>query len=67
MRSSEQILKLIEVKKTTGLSSSTIYRLIAQGDFPKQIKLGERSSGWLESEVQQWLVDRITASRGEAA
>ncbi len=63
MTISKQILKLIEVKKTTGLSGSTIYRLISQGDFPKQIKLSERSSGWLKSEVDQWLDDRISASR----
>jgi len=69
MTLSQQILKLIEVKKTTGLSGSTIYRLISQGDFPKQIKLSERSSGWLQSEVDQWLNERISASRndGEAA
>ena len=65
----QQILKLTEVKLITGLSGSTIYRLISQGDFPKQIKLSERSSGWLQSEVDQWLNERIAASRngGEAA
>ena len=63
MTLSQQILKLLEVKKTTGLSGSTIYRLISQGDFPKQIKLSERSSGWLQSEVDQWLNERIAASR----
>jgi len=66
---SQQVLKLTEVKLITGLSGSTIYRLISQGDFPKQIKLSERSSGWLQSEVDQWLNERIAASRngGEAA
>jgi prophage regulatory protein len=64
---SQQILKLTEVKNTTGLSGSTIYRLISQGDFPKQIKLSERSSGWLKSEIYQWLEDRISASRPEEA
>lgn len=59
----QQILKLTEVKLITALSGSTIYRLISQGIFPKQIKLSERSSGWLQSEVDQWLQDRIDASR----
>lgn len=64
----QQILKLSEVKLTTGLSGSTIYRLASQGDFPKQIKLSERSSGWIASELEQWLEARISASRdGEAA
>ena len=66
---SQQILKLSEVKRITGMSGSSIYRGAANGTFPKQIKLGERSSGWLKSEVEQWLQERIEASRtgGEGA
>lgn len=63
MSLSQQILKLIEIKKITTLSGSTIYRLISEGKFPKQIKLSERSSGWLKSEVDQWLDGRIESSR----
>ena len=59
----QQIRKLLEVKNTTGLSGSSIYRMAKAGTFPKPIKLGERSSGWIASEVEQWLDDRITASR----
>lgn len=64
---SEQILKLPEVKSITSLSRSSVYRLITQGSFPKQIKLSERSSGWARSDVEKWLADRIEMSRnGEA-
>jgi len=64
---SQQIRKLLEVKNTTGLSGSSIYRMASAGTFPKPIKLGERSSGWIGSEVDQWLDDRIATSRnGEA-
>lgn len=62
---SQQVLKLSEVKLITSLSGSTIYRLISQSDFPKQIKLSERSSGWIASEIEQWLEERIAASRTE--
>jgi prophage regulatory protein len=58
-----QISKLLAVKQTTGLSGSTIYRLASKGQFPNPIKLSERSSGWVQSEVEQWLTDRIEASR----
>jgi len=58
-----QILKLPEVVIRTGRSKSAIYRDVAKGKFPNPIKLSERSSGWIESEVEQWLEDRITASR----
>jgi prophage regulatory protein len=63
----EQIRKLLEIKNRVGLSGSSIYRLIQEGKFPPPIKLSERSSGWLESEIDQWLEERIAASRKEVA
>lgn len=48
-----------------GLSRSTIYRLEADGDFPKRRKLGKSSKsaavGWLRSEVEEWLASRQAA------
>jgi prophage regulatory protein len=49
------IIKLYQVQNITTLSRTTIYRLIADGKFPKQIKLSERSSGWVEQEVIDYL------------
>ncbi len=60
---SEQILKMPEVIRSTGLARSTIYKLISENRFPKQIKLTSFSSGWLQSEVEAWIADRIAASR----
>ena len=57
------ILRLPEVKKSTGLSRSTIYLRIAEGTFPRPISLGGRAVGWLVAEVQEWLERRIEASR----
>ena len=59
-----QIIKLPAVIKLSALSSATIYRLIKKGEFPKQIKLSERSSGWLLSEVEQWLDAKVNARDG---
>lgn len=53
------ILKLPEVKKRTGKSRSSIYSDITKGTFPKQVRTGSRSSGWLESEINQWIENRI--------
>jgi prophage regulatory protein len=61
-----QILKLSEVKLISGLSGSSVYRGAAKGTFPKPIKLAERSSGWIKSEVEQWLKERIEASRNDS-
>lgn len=60
---SQHISKISEVKQATGLSRSSIYRLASKGEFPKPIKLSERSSGWIMSEVEEWLNGRIEASR----
>ena len=57
------ILRLPDVKRSTGLSRSTIYLRIAQGIFPQPVSLGRRAVGWLEVEVQEWLQRRIEASR----
>ncbi|MBP6104014.1 MAG: AlpA family transcriptional regulator [Gammaproteobacteria bacterium] len=57
------ILKLRAVKSRTGLSRSTLYLRIAQGTFPKQIHLGNRAVGWIEDEIEDWLVHQITQSR----
>ena len=58
-----KILRLDNVKSKTGLSRSTIYRLIDEGHFPHQINLGLRAVGWLESEVDNWLDEKISSSR----
>lgn len=57
------IIKLQEVKSKTALSRSAIYLKISQGEFPKPISLGARSVGWIESEVQDWIKERIECSR----
>jgi len=55
-----KIIKLPEVKELTTFSRSTIYRLIRKGKFPQQIKLSERSSGWIQQEILDYLEKRIS-------
>ena len=57
------ILRLPTVKTRTGLSRSTIYLLMSQNKFPAQISLSERTIGWLESDIDQWLEQRVAMSR----
>lgn len=51
----DAIMRLQEVKKTTGLGTTAIYARIRDGRFPKPVPLGVRHVGWLESEVQEWI------------
>jgi len=59
----QRILRMPETKARTGVPRSSIYRLLAMGEFPRPIKLGARSIGFVESEVDAWIADRIAASR----
>ena len=53
-----QIYRIKDVIKVTGLSRSTIYRLMEQGKFPKLIKLSQRVVGFLEQDIEQWIQER---------
>jgi len=59
------ILRLPAVKARTGLSRSTIYLRISKNEFPAPISLGGRAVGWVDSEINNWLSEKIEASRKE--
>ena len=59
-----KLLRLPQVKATTGLSKSSIYARISEGAFPKQIPLGPRIVVWVESDIQDWIAEQVSAARG---
>jgi prophage regulatory protein len=61
-----KILKVKEVAEELNVSVQQIYKLVSKGRFPKPIKLGERGSGWLTSEIDAWLQSRVDARDEEA-
>lgn len=58
-----RIIRLKEVLQRTGLSRSTVYERVAVGGFPKQVRLGGHSVGWVESEVDDWIFKQINSQR----
>jgi prophage regulatory protein len=62
-----KLLKSTDITSNYGLSRSHMYALIQKGEFPKPIKLSERSSAWLESEVREWVESRIASRDGGAS
>ncbi|UNK41999.1 AlpA family phage regulatory protein [Luteimonas sp. S4-F44] len=56
-----RMMRLPEVKRLTGLSRSTIYRLGGTGGFPRRVKLSERTAAWPEAAVMDWLAARCAA------
>jgi prophage regulatory protein len=61
--SQHKLLRLPQVKASTGLSKSSIYTRIAEGTFPKQIPLGPRLVVWVESDIQNWISEQVSAAR----
>lgn len=60
---SDQLVDMTFITGYTNMTDKWFYRLISENAFPAPIKLG-RSSRWLKSEVEKWMLERIQASRG---
>jgi len=58
-----QILKIKDVCALTGLSRASVYRLAAQGVFPRPLAIGPRASGWRLQAVQEFLDSRTSNVR----
>lgn len=64
---SQSFIRLSEVQRRTGYSKAWIYRLIKEQRFPQSVKIGSRSIAFIESEIDEWINQRIAESRGEVA
>lgn len=53
----DRIIRIRTVLSRTSLSRSTLYRKMNDGTFPRQVKLGEHSSGWHESAINSWIAN----------
>jgi len=60
MSNLERIIRLKTVLARTGLSRSTVYRKIAEGTFPHQVKISVHGTGWRESAVNRWIADPVS-------
>lgn len=61
----QKLLRIDAVIETAAIKKSSIYERIQKGTFPQPIKIGH-ASAWLESEVQEWVLQRISESRRAA-
>ncbi|WP_374488935.1 helix-turn-helix transcriptional regulator [Zoogloea sp.] len=59
------ILRRPEVEARVGLRRSALYQRIKAGSFPAPVQLGPKSVGWVESEINEWLVARVAARDAE--
>jgi prophage regulatory protein len=61
-----RFMRLPAVLARVPLGRSRIYELIAEGRFPAPIRISDRASAWLSSDIERWMQERIAASRGAA-
>ncbi|MHA3081284.1 helix-turn-helix transcriptional regulator [Acinetobacter sp. ANC 5502] len=55
----QRLIRRKEVQVKTSLGASSIYAMMKTGEFPQCLHLSERRVAWIESEVDQWIADRI--------
>lgn len=63
MPESIRLLRIRQVCDRTGLSRSTVYELISEAVLPKPVRISARTVGWIESEIDSFLQERIARSR----
>ena len=56
------LLRLPAVEAKTGLSKATIYRRVAEGKFPKPIRIGPTIVAWLDHEIDA-VIEHLVAER----
>ncbi|MDZ7895358.1 MAG: AlpA family phage regulatory protein [Sphingobium sp.] len=60
LKPGERLLRLRDVLDRVGLSTTTLYRRIRAGEFPKPMKLSAGVSRWRESQVDGWIAEKIS-------
>lgn len=58
-----EMIKLPEVRRITGLGTTSIYNKMASNEFPRQVKLGIHGVAWVKAEVIAWVNERVTLRR----
>jgi prophage regulatory protein len=55
-----QVIRHAQVCKKLQVSSAKLFDMIARSQFPKPFRLipGGRAVGWLEQDVDRWIIER---------
>ena len=57
-----RLLRVSDLCEKLGISRAQIYRLLSAGDFPKPLRLSERTRAWRESDIELWIDEREVAA-----
>lgn len=61
----EKLLRRPEVEARTGLSRSSIYRMMDEGEFPRPVRIARRAVAWRASDLERWQAQRPHAIPAE--
>jgi prophage regulatory protein len=67
MNHPQKVIRLAELTQFTGLRRTQIALLIAEGRFPRPVRLSARRKCWLAEEIAVWQAERIAERDGNAA
>ena len=62
-----RLIRRKEVQAKTGLGASSIYALMKTGEFPQCLNISERRVAWIESDIDQWICERIASHKATIA
>ncbi len=60
----DRLLRRRQVEEITGMSRSSIYKMMQDGEFPRPVKIGLAAVRWRASDITAWVESRPVA-RGE--
>lgn len=65
-RRGDSLLRMPEVQRRTGLSTTSIYRKLSDHTFPPQVRLGPKMVAWYQSDIERFIADPM-GYRADAA
>ncbi len=63
MHQKSNLIPLKEVILKTSLSGTTIWRQEKAGNFPKRYKIGLNRVAWVDSEIEEWILEKVEAAK----
>ena len=58
----DRLLRRRQVEEITGMSRSSIYRLMQDGEFPRPVRIGPSAVRWRASDITAWVESRPVAT-----
>jgi prophage regulatory protein len=66
MATTTTVLRLADIEARCAVNRRTLYYWIERGIFPRPIRLGPRTVGWLDRDIDAWIEEKARASHDVA-